>query len=162
MTSRTTCSDSAVESTIIALSPPVSAMSGTNGRSSSASRLRAMAFAVGTEPVNTTPDMRTSPVKAEPTSPPPTTSCSAALGTPARYARSTARAAIAGVCGAGFATTLLPVTRAAATCPRKIASGKFQGAIATQTPRPSWRNTLRSPVGPGNSTGNRSPRARAA
>ena len=62
----------------------------------------------------------------------------------------------------GLATTVLPATKAAATCPRKIASGKFHGAIATQTPRPSCRRTLRSPVGPGSSTGIRSVRARAA
>ena len=64
----------------MAFKPPVSAISGTNGRSSSASRLRAMAFAMGTDPVNTTPAMRTSPVRAAPTSPPPTTSCSAGIG----------------------------------------------------------------------------------
>jgi hypothetical protein len=36
-------------------------------------------------------------------------------------------AAISGVCSAGFASTLLPAASAAAICPVKIASGKFQG-----------------------------------
>ena len=162
MISRTTCSDKAVESTIMAFKPPVSAISGTNGRASSASKLRAMAFAVGTEPVNTTPEMRTSAVKAAPTSPPPVTSWSTSSGTPASCASATAYCPIAGVCGAGFATTVLPVTNAAATCPKNMASGKFHGAMATQTPLPSCRRILRSPVGPGNSTGIKSVRARAA
>ena len=47
---------------------------------------------------------------------------------------STARAAISGVCSAGFATTALPVARAAATWPVKIASGKFHGEMQAITP----------------------------
>ena len=162
MTSRTTCSDKAVESTIIAFKPPVSAINGTKGRSSSASKLRAIALAVGTEPVKTTPAIRLSAVSAAPTSPAPVTICNAPLGTPALCASATANLPMAGVCGAGLATTVLPATKAAATWPKKIASGKFHGAIAIHTPRPSWRRTLRSPVGPGNSTGTKSVRARAA
>ncbi len=67
-----------------------------------------------------------------------------------------------GVCGAGLATTLLPATSAAATWPRKIASGKFHGAMHANTPRPASRSTLRSPVGPGSSTGAKPARACAA
>ena len=67
-----------------------------------------------------------------------------------------------GVCGAGLATTVVPVTSAATVCPRKIASGKFQGAIVAHTPLPSSRNVFRSPVGPGSSTGDSVARACAA
>ena len=55
---------------------------------------------------------------------------------PASCNRRTASAAISGVCSAGFATTALPAISAAVTWPRKIASGKFHGEIATKTPRP--------------------------
>ncbi len=34
-------------------------------------------------------------------------------------------------------------------CPVKIASGKFQGLMHTNTPRPCSESMLRSPVGPG-------------
>ena len=40
-----------------------------------------------------------------------------------------------GDCSAGFMTTVLPVTSAAAVMPVGIASGKFQGGITTATPR---------------------------
>src|SRR5262249_12839585 len=40
-----------------------------------------------------------------------------------------------GDCSAGFITTVLPATRAAAVIPVRIASGKFQGAMTTATPR---------------------------
>src|SRR3546814_20064353 len=73
--------------------------------------------------------------------------CSSDL-TPARCKYSTTRAAIKGVCSAGFAMTALPAARAAATCPVKIESGKFQGLIATKTPRPARRRLFASPVGP--------------
>ena len=50
---------------------------------------------------------------------------------------------------AGFASTVLPVASAAATCPMKIASGKFHGLMQTQGPRATRRNSFDSPVGPG-------------
>jgi len=40
-------------------------------------------------------------------------------------------------CSAGFMIAVLPVTRAAAVMPVKIASGKFHGAMTTATPRAS-------------------------
>ena len=40
-------------------------------------------------------------------------------------------------CSAGFMTAVLPVTTAAAVMPHKIASGKFHGAMTTDTPRGS-------------------------
>ena len=58
---------------------------------------------------------------------------------PASCSSRIASAAIRGVCSAGFATTALPAIKAAVTWPRKIASGKFQGEIATKTPRPRRR-----------------------
>ena len=109
-TSATTCSGSAVESTIIALIPPVSAISGTMARVSSSSSDRAILLAVAVDPVNATPMIRASAVSAAPTSGPPGTRTSASSGTPASREGATARAAIRGVCGAGLATTVLPPT----------------------------------------------------
>ena len=63
ITASTTCSGSAVESTIIAFRPPVSAISGTMGPVFFASAIW-MARAVSLEPVNTTPAMRGSPTIA--------------------------------------------------------------------------------------------------
>jgi hypothetical protein len=74
----------------------------------------------------------------------------------------TASAAISGVCSAGLATTVLPATSAAATCPVKIDSGKFHGLMHTKTPRPRVRNSLLSPVGPGIACGASARRASAA
>ena len=58
-----------------------------------------------------------------------------------------------GVCPAGLANTALPAASAAATCPVKIASGKFHGEMHANTPRPLRVSVLRSPVGPGSATG---------
>ena len=67
---------------------------------------------------------------------------------PARCMSLTARAAVSGVCSAGLATTALPAASAPAICPVKMASGKFHGEIAANTPRPCSESALRSPVGP--------------
>ena len=81
--SRTACSGRAVESTIIAFSPPVSAISGVPGASFSAI-VRAMVRAVSVDPVKTTPLTRGSAVRAAPTTlPRPGSSCRADSGTPA-------------------------------------------------------------------------------
>ena len=58
ITSPTTCSGRAVESTSMALRPPVSAIRGTSGRLSSSSRARAMRRALAVEPVKATPATR--------------------------------------------------------------------------------------------------------
>ena len=151
-TASTTCSGSAVESTTIALMPPVSAISGTIGPSLAASA-RWIAFATAVDPVKQTPAVRgcgdqrgadafAAAVRA------------ARAHRAARPRRAAARpcaAATAGVCSAGFAATLLPATSAATTWPVKIASGKFHGLMQTKTPRPPLRSVLRSPVGPGSS-----------
>ncbi len=50
-------------------------------------------------------------------------------GTPASCRIATACAATSGVSSAGFASTVLPAASAAATCPVKIASGKFHGLM---------------------------------
>jgi hypothetical protein len=137
ITSATTCSGSALESTIIAFRPPVSAMKGTMGPSRAAST-RLITRAVAVEPVNATPAMRVSATSLAPTSSPrPGTNASASAGTPASIISSTARAATSGVCSAGFAITALPAAYAAATCPTKIASGKFHGLTHTNGPRPA-------------------------
>ena len=64
--SRTACSGSAVESTIIALRPPVSAISMASGAAVSAS-CRSISFATSVEPVKQTPAMRGSAVSGAPT-----------------------------------------------------------------------------------------------
>ncbi len=147
-TSSATCSGRAVASTIIALMPPVSAISGTIGPSLAASA-RLIVRATSVEPVKTTPAISGCATSTPPIRPSPATRCSADAGTPASCSRRMAAAAISGVCSAGFATTALPAIKAAVTWPRKIASGKFHGEIATKTPRPRRRSTLLSPVGPG-------------
>ena len=152
-TASTTCSGNAVESTNIALMPPVSAISGTMGPSLLA-RLRWMILATWVEPVKTTPATFGCATNAAPmVSPSPMTHCSASVGTPAACSNFTASSATSGVCSAGFATTVLPVTNAAATCPMNIASGKFHGLMHTHTPRPRGYSMLLSPVGPGSVIG---------
>ncbi len=56
---------------------------------------------------------------------------------------------MSGVCSAGLAMTALPAASAAATWPRKIASGKFHGEMQTKTPRPRWRGRRVRRSGPG-------------
>ena len=134
-TSRTTCSGNADESTIIALSPPVSAISG-----ASAARCRAILrlihCAVLVEPVKQTPPIRESEVNAAPTlAPGPGNNWMTDAGIPASSINSTARAAIRLVCSAGLAITLLPAAIAARIWPLKIANGKFHGDIQTIIPR---------------------------
>ncbi|MCY1364673.1 hypothetical protein D9M69_514880 [compost metagenome] len=152
-TASATCSGRAVLSTSMALMPPVSAISGTMAPSFAASA-RWMILATCVEPVNTTPAMPACATSEAPTvSPGPCSSCSALAGTPAACSSFTASSATAGVCSAGLASTVLPVASAAATWPMKMASGKFQGLMQTQAPRPSRRSVLLSPVGPGNVVG---------
>ena len=132
---------------------PVSAIKGTMGPSRWASE-RLIARAVSVEPVKQTPSIRVSRTSCAPTSAPsPGTRCKISSGTPAPCRMSTARAAINGVCSAGLAATALPAASAAAICPVKMASGKFQGLIQTKTPRPCRLMVLASPVGPGKASG---------
>ena len=135
ITSSVTCSGKAVASTIMALTPPVSAMSGTIGPSLAASA-RLMRRATSVEPVKATPETRRSPASIAPTAPSPGTRCSALAGMPAACSNFTASKAMSGVCSAGLATTALPATSAPAIWPVKIASGKFHGLMQTKTPRP--------------------------
>ena len=137
--SRTACSGSAVESTIIAFSPPVSAMSGASGARCSAME-RLMSRAVSVEPVKHTPSTRASRASAAPTvAPSPGNNCTTSRGIPASCIRATARAAMSGVCSAGLARTALPADTAARICPEKIASGKFHGEMHAMTPRGTRR-----------------------
>ena len=126
-TSSATCSGSAVASAIMALMPPVSAISGTIGPSLAASA-RLIARATSVEPVKATPATRGSATSAAPTRAVARRRDAArSAGTPASCSSRTASKAISGVCSAGLATTLLPATSAAAIWPMKMASGKFQG-----------------------------------
>ena len=113
-TSSATCSGSAVASTIIALIPPVSAISGTIGPSLAASA-RLIVRATSVEPVKTTPATSGCATSMPPIRPSPATRCRADAGTPASCSSLMASAAISGVCSAGFATTALPAIKAAAT-----------------------------------------------
>ena len=135
MTSSVTCSGSAVPSTIMALMPPVSAISGTIGPSLAASA-RLIRRPTSVEPVKATPATSGWATSAAPTVPSPGASCAAATGTPALCSRPNARCAISGVCSAGLATTAFPAASAAVTWPRKIDRGKFHGEMQTKTPRP--------------------------
>ena len=123
-----------------------------------------MPRAVSVEPVKATPAMRGSATSGAPTlGPSPGSRCSTSAGTPASCSRRTAAAAMSGVCSAGLAMTALPAASAAVTWPLKIASGKFQGEMQANTPRPCSAIWLRSPVGPGSASGSaKSARARCA
>src|SRR5712691_2437704 len=134
-TSSATCSGRAVASTMIGLTPPVSAISGTIAESFTASA-RLIERATSVEPVKATPATLASATSAAPTLPSPGTRCSAVGGMPASCNRRVASAAIRGVCSAGFATTVLPARSAAIAWPRKIESGKFHGLMQTKAPRP--------------------------
>jgi hypothetical protein len=137
----------------MAFTPPVSAMKGTMApaRAASATWMR---FAVSCEPVKTTPPTLASATSRAPSvAPSPITQCAAARGKPASCRISSARSATHGVCSAGLATTLLPAASAAATWPRKMASGKFQGLMQANTPRPCRESWLRSPAGPASTSG---------
>ncbi len=149
--SATTCSGSAELSAIIALRPPVSAISGTSGNRDAS--VRAMIAATSVDPVNATPATRASATSAAPTdSPRPGSRAITSAGSPARSITSTASAAVSGVCSAGFAATVLPAASAAATWPVKIASGKFQGEMHANTPRPCSESAFDSPVGEGSAS----------
>ena len=54
-------------------------------------------------------------------------------------------AAMTVVCSAGFMMTQLPATSGATVSPQRMARGKFQGAIATPTPRGVQSWVSRSP-----------------
>ena len=151
-TSRITCSGSALESAIMALRPPVSAMKGTMAPRRSASA-RWMAQPVALEPVKATPATRGSLTRAAPTAPAPGSRCRTPGGTPASCSSWTARKAVIGVCSAGLASTGLPAASAAATWPVKMASGKFHGDMQANGPRPRSSSRLVSPVGPLSETG---------
>ena len=119
----------------MALRPPVSAMKGRIAVSPAA-MARAMAQAVSVPPVNATPAMRGSETRVGPIVPPsPGSRMRASAGTPAWCSRSTTAAAVSEVASAGLAMTLLPAASAAASWPVKMASGKFQGLMVTNTPR---------------------------
>ena len=137
ITSCTTCSASADESTMSAFCPPVSAISGT-GWPSGFRRSASVAWmlrATSVEPVNSTPRVRASATSDAPTvAPSPGSSCSAPCGTPAACRWRTDSAAISGVCSAGLASTTLPAASAAATWPVKMASGKFHGLMHATGP----------------------------
>ena len=49
--------------------------------------------------------------------------------------------------GRAWQSRCCPPPAPRATCPRKIASGKFHGLMQTKTPRPAERSVLRSPTG---------------
>ena len=161
-TSSATCSGSAVASTIMALMPPVSAISGTIGPSLAASA-RLIARATSVEPVKATPATRASRdqrgadlavARHQMQRGSPARRRRAAASPPRRRSAASARRAWRPRCCRRRAR--------AATWPVKIASGKFHGLMQTNTPRPRWRSSLLSPVGPGSGCGANARRACAA
>ena len=89
--------------------------------------------------------MRSSGTIVLPTSlPRAITGCTTCSGKPTDSISSIVRSAIKLVCSAGLAITVLPVTMAAATWPKNIASGKFHGLIHRITPRASKRSSSES------------------
>ena len=135
--SATTCSASAEESTTMALSPPVSAINVTGLPQASSRPLiwRLIVRATSVDPVKITACTWCEATSAAPiVSPSPGSNWSAPAGTPASCRILTAAAATRGVCSAGLASTVLPAASAAAICPVKMASGKFQGLMQATTP----------------------------
>ncbi len=153
ITSSITCSRWAVVSTNMPFSPPVSATRGMIGPGRSA-RSPLMRRAVSTPPVKATPSQPGWRTRRSPTAAPsPHSRASRRESRPAAWTKRTASQAISGVCSAGLASTALPAARAAATWPRKIDRGKFQGLMQTRTPRPCSSSVLRSPAGPRSNSG---------
>src|SRR5690625_5022445 len=94
-----------------------------------------MLLATAVDPVNITPFTLLLLVMIGPiVEPTPKIKCNARLGIPAWYSIDTIAAATIQACSAGFAITVLPATNAAATCPVKIAKGKFHGLIQATSP----------------------------
>ena len=138
--SSTTCSGRAVVSTNIAFCPPVSAIIVAIGPSLAASAWL-ICLAVSIEPVIATPDTLGSAIACAPiVEPRPGRKCNTPPGTPASRSSCTARWAISVVDSAGLASTALPLAKAAATWPVKMANGKFHGLIQTKIPRPRMPN----------------------
>ena len=91
--------------------------------------------------------MRASGTITSPTARPDAmTACTTFIGKPTERINSIARNAMRPVCSAGFAITVLPVTMAAATCPKNIANGKFHGLMHSTTPRASIRSSSLSSI----------------
>ena len=121
-----------------------------------------MRLAVAVEPVKATPAMRTSSISFWPISGRPTARTQRILGDAGRVGEADGIGRRSrGVCEAGLATTLLPAASAAETWPRKMASGKFQGAMQTQAPRPSRRMHVALAGRPGQLDRRKVPRAPA-
>ena len=161
--SRTTCSGSAVESAIMALMPPVSAMNGTMAPRRSASACWIAQRGLVRTGEGDTPLMRVilDERLAEP-SPPPGSRCSTSRGNAGFVQQLVARKAVIGVCSAGLASTALPAASAAATCPVKIASGKFHGDDAGEDAAPVQRQRVALARRPGqrHRAGEQAPRLR--
>ena len=136
----------------MAFMPPVSAIRVASGAFSRAAKARLIICAVSVPPVKTTPVIRGSEVSTLPTvGPSPGSSWTTSRGMPASWSSSITRCATIDVCSAGLASTVLPATAAATIWPQKIATGKFQGLMAANTPLPPINKRLDSPVGPGSS-----------
>ncbi len=130
--SGTAMSRSASAKTMLADLPPSSAETGVRLAAAAAM----MAAPVALEPVKVIRSTRGSPVSGPATSSPPypCTMLRTPSGSPASSASSPNRAAVSGVCGAGFSTTVLPKASAGATFQVASMSGAFHGLIAETTP----------------------------
>ncbi len=137
-------------STIAERRPPVLTVNGMIGPTRPAS-VRPMARAVSVPPVKAMPDMRVSATSATPiVSPLPGTGAARHAECPPRAATATARFANQRrlLRPRAQRSPNFPAASAAATCPVKIASGKFHGLMHAKIPRGCSDSVLRSPVGP--------------
>ena len=116
--------------------PPSSITSSLSGAS------RAIAAPTALEPVKPTTTTRSCWTSAEAISTDgPVSRLNSPLGTPASTMHSASIAAIPAVVGAGLRMTALPLASAGPTYSTGMFIGKFQGVIATTTPR-GWRNVI--------------------
>ncbi len=100
------------------------------------------------EPVSVTVEQLGCPSSAAPVSPPgPVTTLSTPGGSPASTSASAIRSAVNGVLLDGLRTMVFPPTSAGAIFRVTVAAGKFQGVIATTTPRGSHWSRRLSPEG---------------
>ena len=113
ITSSMTCSGSAVASTIMALMPPVSAISGTIGPSLAASARLMARRDFGRAGEGNAGNARVCNQRGADFAVAGDETAARCAGTPASCRSRTACAAISGVCSAGLATTELPATSAA-------------------------------------------------
>src|SRR6202012_6302622 len=95
--------------------------------------VRSTADAVPGDPVKETLPTKGCPASAEPTTPPPGTTCSTSSGS-TDWMSSTMRTTTDAVCSGGFSTIELPTARAGAVLPAVWMGGQLNGTMPAITP----------------------------